>query len=351
MRAKATRRSARKPAKSANDETPIDPDRAIVDPHQHFWDFAAIAGYPSPPRRFLLPEMLATIAGSGHNITHTVFVECGAMYRADGPPALRFVGETEFVNGIAAMSASGRYGPCRLAAGIVGSADLRLGDRVRPVLEAQIAAGNGRFRGIRMETAYADVALFGRTPARSLKGLMQDSAFRKGVAALAPLGLILDLWCVHPQLPELSNLARACPDTTIVLDHIGTPLLIGPYAKKRQDVIAEWKKGIADLARHPNVVIKLGGLGMDISASVDAGERNISSRTLASKWRPYIETCIAAFGPERSMFESNFPPDRANCTYGALWNAFKRIVASYAETEQTALFSGTAKRVYRLECA
>jgi predicted TIM-barrel fold metal-dependent hydrolase len=329
------------------EEAPLDPQRPIVDAHHHLWD------HPDAPadyalQRFMLPEFLAIIKASGHNFTHTVFAQCHAMYRADGPEELRPIGETEFVNGIAAMSASGVYGPCRVAAGIVGSADFMLGDRVKPVLEAQIAAGNGRFRGIRVATAYAGTGLFGQAASAANKGVLQDTAFRKAVAALAPLGLNWDISCFHPQLGEVAEVAGVFARTTIVLNHVGLPLNVGPYADKQKEVFAVWKRGIAELAKRPNVVVKLGGLGMEWSVPMLSRRKQMPSTVLAEEWKPYIETCIAAFGPARCMFESNFPPDFATCTYGALWNAFKLIVAAYSEAEKTALFSGTAQKVYRL---
>jgi len=345
-------RTNTEPADVLDEERPLEPHRPIVDAHHHLWDYPEkfwdYSAECKPPPRFLLPELQQTIARSGHNVRQTVFVECHAMYRAEGLEEMRPVGETEFVNGIAAMSASGGYGPCRVAA-IVGCADLRQGERAKAVLEAHIAAGNGRFRGIRMWTAYVDADLLGRPPDLAVKGLMRDSGFRRGVSLLAPLGLSLDVWCVHTQIPELSELATAFPDTTIILDHIGSPLSIGPYANREAEVFEEWKTAVIDLARRPNAMVKLGGLGVDLAVPVGTHHGNASSATLARKWRPYIETCVDAFGPKRCMFESNFPPDNATCTYGALWNALKLIVAEYSEGEKTALFSGTARTVYRLQ--
>lgn len=342
---------ARESIHAVDEELPLDPQRPIVDAHHHLWDYPATfwdySAELTPPPRFLLPELVETIARSGHNIRQSVFVECHAMYRADGPEELRPIGETEFVNGIAAMSASGGYGDCRVAA-IVGCADLRLGDRAKAVLEAHIAAGNGRFRGIRTWTAYVDAALLGRPPDAAVKGLLRDSAFRRGVSLLEPLGLSLDVWCLHTQIPELTELAAAFPDTTIILDHVGSPLSFGPYAGREAEVFEDWSKAIIDLGRRPNVMVKVGGLGVDLAVPVGTHYGSTPSGTLARKWRPYFETCIAAFGPERCMFESNFPPDNATCSYGALWNACKLIVAGYSEAEKTALFSGTARRAYRL---
>ena len=207
--------------------------------------------------------MLADI-GSGHKITETVFIECGSMYRADGPTEMKSVGETEFVNGTAAMSASGQYGPTRLCRAIVGHADLRLGDGVARVLEAQITAGDGRFRGIRHSVARDASDAFPKARTNPVKGQMLDPTWRAGFARLAPLNLTFEAWLYHPQLRELADLARAYPQTTIILNHVGGPLGIGPYKDKKAETFAQWKAGIIEVAKSQNVVVKLGGLGMPI---------------------------------------------------------------------------------------
>jgi L-fuconolactonase len=350
-------------------EAILDPDLPIVDPHHHLWDQRSYAPPPTMPatpqhpfmtaiadaRRYLLDELLAD-TGSGHNVRATVFVECGAMYKADGPPELRPVGETEFVNGVAAMSASGLYGETRACAGIVSKADLLLGDAVKPVLEAHvlagggIAAGGGRFRGIRNSASWdADKEVLGPLN-RVEEGLYLDGTFRKGFAHLAPMGLSFDAWLLEPQLADVIGLARAFPDTTIVLDHVGTPLGRASYAGRLNERFPIWRDNIQDLAKSPNVAVKLGGLAMAFCNFPSfLAEPRAPSEQLAREWAPYIETCIAAFGPERCMFESNFPVDMGACTYATLWNAFKRIAHGYSADEKTALFSGTATKVYRLE--
>jgi predicted TIM-barrel fold metal-dependent hydrolase len=319
----------------------IDPARPIVDPHHHLWDRGG--------QRYLIEEMAEDIA-SGHNIIATVYVDCRSMYRAHGPEAFRPVGEVEFANGVAAMSASGGYGPAAICAGIVSHVNLLLGEAARPVLEAEIAAGNGRFRGIRHSSAWdADTNVAGMYANRP-KGLLLDPTFRKGFACLAPLGLSFDAWLFHPQIGELADLARAFPDTRIVLDHCGGPIGVGSYANRRDEIFASWKASIQEIARCPNVAVKLGGLAMRL-LGYDFHERPLppSSEDAAAAWRPYIETCIEAFGPERSMFESNFPPDKGQCSYQIIFNAFKRIAAQYSEAEKTALFSKTAIDFYRLK--
>ena len=322
-------------------EEAIDPLRPIVDPHHHLWDRGG--------QRYLIEDIAADTA-SGHNVVATVYVEARSMYRASGPEALRPVGEVEFANGAAAMSASGGYGPTAVCAGIVGHVNLSLGDGARPVCEAEIAAGGGRFRGIRHSSAWdADADVAGMYATRP-KGLLLDATFRKGFACLAPLGLSFDAWLFHPQIGELADLARAFPDTTIVLDHCGGPIGLGNYANRREEIFARWKASIADIAKCPNVHVKLGGLAMRL-LGYDFHERPTppTSEQVASAWRPYIETCIEAFGPQRCMFESNFPPDKGQCSYQVIFNAFKRIAADYSEAEKTALFSKTAADVYRLE--
>jgi predicted TIM-barrel fold metal-dependent hydrolase len=319
----------------------LEPARPIVDPHHHLWDRGG--------QRYLIEEIASDIA-SGHNIIATVYVEARSMYRAQGPEALRPVGEVEFANGAAAMSPSGGYGPAAVCAGIVGHVNLLLGDDARPVLEAEIAAGQGRFRGIRHSSAWdADADVAGMYATRP-KGLLLDSTFRKGFACLAPLGLSFDAWLFHPQIGELVDLARAFPDTRIVLDHCGGPAGIGSYANRREEIFSGWKASIQEVARCPNVTVKLGGLAMRL-LGFDFHERPMppSSKELAAAWRPYVETCIEAFGPARAMFESNFPPDKGQCSYQVIFNAFKRVAAPYSETEKTALFSKTAIDFYRLK--
>jgi predicted TIM-barrel fold metal-dependent hydrolase len=319
----------------------IDPQRPIVDPHHHLWDRGGL--------RYMIGEMTADIA-SGHNIVASVYVDCRSMYRANGPEAFRPVGEVEFANCVAAMSASVGYVPAQNCAGIVSHANLLLGDGARPVLEAEIIAGQGRFRGIRHSSAWdADADIAGMYANRP-KGLLLDPTFRKGFACLAPLDLSFDAWLFHPQISELADLARAFPDTRIVLDHCGGPIGIGRYAGKREETFPVWKASIQEIADCPNVSVKLGGLAMCLLGyDFHLRPKPPSSEQAAAAWRPYIETCIEAFGPNRSMFESNFPPDKGQCSYQVIFNAFKRIAAQYSEAEKTALFSKTAADFYRLQ--
>ena len=318
----------------------LDPDLPIIDTHHHLWQ--------RPHHRYLLEELLADLR-SGHNVVATVFAECHAMYRADGPEAFRPVGETEFVTGIAAMSASGLCGPIRVAAGIVGFADLTLGDRVEPVLEAHIQAGGGRFRGVRHSAAWDASPVIGNSRVEG-PHLLRQADFRAGLACLTRLGLSLDAWVFHPQLGDVIDLARAFPTTTIIAGHVGGPLGYGPYAGKKDEVFAAWKAKITELATCPNVFMKLGGMMMRLAA-FDYGTAPLppSSEQLAGYWRPYMETCIELFGADRCTFESNFPVEKMGTGWVVLWNAFKRIAAGASAAEKLALFSGTARRAYRLD--
>lgn len=316
----------------------LEPDLPIVDPHHHLWD--------RPGWRYLLDELLADL-NSGHRIVATVFLQCRAMHRADGPEPLRPVGETEFVNGIAAMGASGGYGPTQVCAGIVGYADLTLGAPMRDVLEAHLRAGGGRFRGIRHTNAWE--ASVPRPTNAPHAQLLADASFREGFAQLAPLGLSFDAWLYHPQIPELAALARAFPDTPIVLNHVGGPLGIGVYAGKRDEMLTQWSASIRDLATCPNVSVKLGGLGMPLTGlGFHEQAEPPSSERLADASRPYFETCIDVFGAERCMFESNFPVDKESFSYAVYWNACKRLTQGASATEKAALFSGSAARFYRI---
>jgi L-fuconolactonase len=325
-------------------EDAIEPDLPICDPHHHLWDKRA--GRVS--ERYLLDEILADIGG-GHNVVSTVFIEAGAMYRADGPDELKPIGEVEFVNGVAAMSASGLYGSSRVAAGIVGTADLSLGDGVAAILDRQLAVAGGRLRGIRRSAAWTSDPSVPAQRVNPGQGLFGRDAFRAGFAQLAPRRLSFEAWCYHPQLPEVTALARAFPDTTIILNHFGGPLGVGGYAGRADAVFAEWQPAIAELATCPNVVAKLGGINMEINGfGWHERARPPSSEELAQATRRYYEFTIDQFGPERCMFESNFPVDKVTCSYTVLWNSFKRLTSAYSAADKALLFHDTAARVYRL---
>jgi predicted TIM-barrel fold metal-dependent hydrolase len=317
----------------------VDPAQPICDPHHHLWDH--------PGSRYLLDELLADL-NSGHNVVATVFVECASMYRADGPESLRPVGETEFVNGIAAMTASGGYGPVRACAGIVSFADLTLGENVAPVLEAHLRVSE-RFRGIRHAAGWDADPGVRNSHTNPPRGLLLDPTFRKGFAELGRRGLSFDAWLYHPQITELTDLARAFPDTTIIFDHFGGPLGIGPYEGRREEIFAQWQKDVAELARCPNVYAKLGGLVMPVNGfGFHRNPRPASSDEIVAATGRYYRHAIDCFGVERCMFESNFPVDRQSCSYHVLWNAFKKLVADASPTEKQWLFHDAAAKAYRL---
>jgi len=321
----------------------LEPELPICDPHHHLWDH--------PGSRYLLDELLEDIE-SGHNVVSTVFVECGSMYRARGPVEMRPVGETEFVNGIAAMSASGRYGDCRIGAGIVGFADLTLGTDVEEVLNAHIVAGNGRFRGVRHATAWHPDASIRNAHTDPPEYLLRSETFRESLEVLGRLNLTFDAWIYHHQIPDLIDLARSVPDTTIVLDHFGGPLGIGPYAGRAEQVFADWTEAIARLADCSNVLAKLGGINMKINGyGWHKRECPPSSDELVEATQRYYHRAIELFGVQRCMFESNFPMDRESCSYPVLWNAFKKMTAAFTEPERRALFLDNAQRCYRLGIA
>jgi predicted TIM-barrel fold metal-dependent hydrolase len=323
-------------------EPTLEPEIPICDPHHHFWDFRP---EPIPYQRYLLHELAADI-NSGHNVRSTVFVEARAMYRSDGPEELRPVGEVEFVQGLAAASASGLYGPCRAAAAIVGHANLNLGERVTPVLEALRAASPNRFHGIRHTVTWDPHPEVGN---RAEKGTLASANFRVGARALARVGLSLDTGLCFPQLPELADFARAVPNLTIILTHIGGLLRVGPYANRDNEVLATWRNGIAAVAACPNVNIKLGGMGMPrLGFDWHTRTKPIGSEELAKSMAPFMTYCIEQFGPNRCMFESNFPPDKVSFSHHILFNAFKRFSKGYSAVERAAMFHDTAARVYRI---
>ena len=324
----------------AEPEPILEPELAIVDTHHHIWDM--------PGYRYLLHDLLADL-NTGHNIVATVFNECHAMYRARGPQEMKPVGEVEFCAGVAAMSDSGIYGPTRICAGIVGHADLTLGDRVAGVLEAEIAAGGGRFKGIRYGAAWDDDPIIGNSHVAKGPGVHRSSEFRAGLKRLFGLGLSFDAWIFHHQLAEVTELARAFPDGNIVLCHMGGVLGYGRWAGKRDEVFTAWKAAMTELAKCPNVSVKVGGLMMRLGA-IDYlnAPAPVTSQQLADAWRPYAGTCLELFGADRCLVESNFPVDKMGIGYAGLFNALKRIASGASADEKKALFSGTAKRVYRL---
>ena len=319
------------------DETAIEPELSIVDPHHHL--FASSRG------AYLLADFLRDVA-SGHRIEQTVFIDSGAAYRMDGPSEFRPVGETAFVVRHIQDSPSGTH----VAAAIVGHIDLDLGDRVEEVANAHIAAGEGRFRGVRDLVQYDASPVGEFSSRRPPAGRMKTPAFRDGIRRLGQMGLSFDLWMFHPQIDEAVSLADACPDTLIIIDHLAMPLGVGPYATHRREVFEAWRQGLEQLAKRPNLRLKLGGLGMPYAGfDHHFPQTPPSSTELARAWLPFVETACLLFGADRCMFESNFPADAQTCGYGTIWNAFKRLTADWSTAERDMLFSGTARATYRLD--
>ncbi len=315
-------------------EAAIDPQRPIIDPHHHLWP----AGQGL---RYGLTDLQADIA-SGHRIVRTVFVECGASYDRTAPEHLQSLGETEFV---AAQAASD---PTRLIGGIVASADLRRPD-LDDLLDLHSEAGGELFKGIRHALARADHPEVMRIPGHAPRDLADDPAFVRGVVRLGDRGLTYDTWHYHYQNRDFLRLARAAPQTTMVLDHFGTPIGVGPYVAQRDEIRAQWRADIAEIATCPNVVAKLGGLAMpDNGFGWDTAQRPPTSDEFVEVQREWYLHTIDCFGPERCMFESNFPVVRWSLSYGVLCNGLKKIAAGFSAAEQQALFHDTAARVYRL---
>jgi predicted TIM-barrel fold metal-dependent hydrolase len=340
-------------------ESILDPDLPIIDPHHHLWDLRpVIPAFPEPRHDFLEAlvdaayytfDALHADTRSGHNVIGTVFMECGAFYDSSRGEALKTAGEVEFVNGVAAQGASGLYGDYRPCAAIVGHADLTLGSKAGAVLDA-LQAASPRFVGIRHAAAWdADPEVLG-PPFHAPRGLYRDTKFREGFSELGTRGLTFDAWLLEPQLDDVLDLARAFPDQPIVLDHCGTPLGIASYRGKLPEHFDRWRTSIRAIAACENVTVKLGGLAMAFCQLPDRGPAaGLGSEELAAMWKPYIDTCIEAFGPSRAMFESNYPVDRWGASYPVLWNAFKRLASGASDSETRDLFAGTAARVYGIE--
>ena len=329
-------------------EPALDPDQLIVDAHHHLWvDDPTYHLWDRPHGDYTLADLRAD-TGAGHRVVQAVYIECMSSYRADGPEELRPVGETETVAATAAESEQ-TAGDGVVIAGIVGFTDLR-SPGVEAVLEAHVAAGGGRFRGVRHIVAYDPSPDVAKGYTKPYAGMLGERAFRSGVAALGRAGLSFDAWLYHPQIPELTDLARALPDVPIVLDHLGGPLAVGPYAGHRTEVLETWRASMTDLATCPNVAVKLGGIGNPyIGPGWQHRPEPPSSEELAGLWGDEIRWVIERFGVERCMFESNFPVDRRSVSYTALWNTFKRVVAGASREEKAALFHDTAVRFYRLD--
>lgn len=322
----------------------IEPDIAICDPHHHFWDKRTERDYP----RYQLDELLADIT-SGHNVRSTVFIEARSMYNANLPPDKNSIGEVEYVQGISAASASGIYGESRVAASIIGNANLNLGESVRPILESLSSASN-RFKGIRHSVTWDPHPEVENTALHKYEGQLISDKFQAGAKVLADMKMTFEAWLYFHQLPQLLEFAKSVPNLTIILNHIGGLVMDGPYENKREEVIKIWKDGIAKIAECPNVVVKLGGIGMP-RTGFDWHERDnpIGSEELASSIAPYFNYCIDNFGTGRCMFESNFPVDKVSFSYQVLYNAFKRFSQGFSESERAAMFHDNAVAIYKVK--
>jgi L-fuconolactonase len=321
-------------------EEVLEPGLPIIDPHHHLWHDRPFGRY--------MPEQLFADLATGHRIVATVFMQCGWNHRTSGPEPLRPAGETEAVNATAILSATGAYGPARACAGTIGWADLR-SPELDQTLDAHQQAAPERFRGIR-QIAARDPAIIHTYSTPTPVGLLRDPGFHRGLRRLGERGLSFDSWNFHTQLPELLDAARAAPGTQIIIDHVGGPLGCGPYRAQRDEVFDSWSHAMQALSACPNVHVKLGGLAMPVNGfDYHEDPEPPSSERIARDWRPFIEPCIDWFGPERCMFESNFPVDKGMVGYVVLWNAFKRLASGASAGEKAALFHDTAASVYRLE--
>ena len=318
----------------------VDPELPIVDPHHHLW--------AEPHRLAYELDDLRADTGSGHNVVATVFVECHSAYRDHGPEHLRCVGETEYVTG-RAVALEHETPAAAPIAGIVAHADLRDLDRLDEVLDAHDAAAAGRFRGIRQSASYEPAPAGLMNPGRGPERLYADPDYRAGARRLGERGLTLDAWHHHHQIRDFIDLAHAAPQTVMVHDHFGGPMGAGIYAGRADEIFATWRDDIVELARCENVVAKLGGLAMpDNGFGWDTAARPATSDEVVAAQARWYEHTIDCFGPDRCMFESNFPVDRMSLSYAVFWNAAKKLSAGYTAAERAAMFSGTATRVYRL---
>jgi predicted TIM-barrel fold metal-dependent hydrolase len=325
-------------------EEPVeDPAMPIIDPHQHLWT-RAYAPY-------LFDQYLADTKG-GHQVAASVYVQCSSMYREDGPEEMKPLGEVEFANGMAAMSASGQFGPSRLCAGIVGFADLTRGKPVRRILESMTRVAGERFKGIRTLATWSPVKVRSHASTGERPHLLLLPEYQEGLAELADLGLSLDVLVFHTQLADVESLARSFPDTRIILNHAGNPVLSGPYKERREEMMQVWMEGMRRVSALPNVHVKLGGLASRLSGSMwHTLPQPPSSDVMAGHFEPFVRHCVRYFGAGRCMFESNFPVDKGQTSYRLLWNAFKKLAAAYPAQDQESLLWRTADDCYRLGVA
>lgn len=320
-------------------EEAIEPELEIVDPHHHMWDTETRYG------RYELDD-LRLDTEAGHNVVETVFIDCGANYRPDGPEPMRPVGETEYIAGRAAAS---EETPGAVIAAIVSHADLTLGASVGEVLTAHVESAGGRFRGIRHSGARSDDDAIPTSRVQPPADLYLQPAFQEGARTLARMGLSFEAWQYHPQLDMVVDLARAVPDLSIIVNHLGGPIGVGSYAQRRDEVLDDLRSRLAELAELENVSLKVGGIGMTrFGARWHEADEPPTSDELLAEWGETLRYAIETFGPDRCMFESNFPVDGETTGYVVLWNTFKKASQGYSVAERADLFSGTARRIYRL---
>lgn len=322
-------------------ESVLEPSIEIVDAHHHLW-------YRPEGGSYLFPEFLSDL-NQGHRVTSTVYAECHSMYRMEGEEVLRPVGESEFVAGVSAMSESGNYGNTKVCQAMFASADMTLGDDINYVLDAHERASGGRLRGVRISCGWDDSPQIRNVAA--VPRMLNEIRVIEAAQVLGQRGLSLDVWLYHPQLQELAQLAEKCPELIIILNHVGSPILGGPYKTQHDRVKQDWLVGIRNLADHHNVYVKLGALPIRLNKITEGTydlEKAPTSDEVASVWRPWIEPCIDAFGPARCMFESNFPVQKNWCSYLVVWNAYKRIASKYSDEAKCKLFAETARQAYRI---
>ncbi|MGW4335391.1 amidohydrolase family protein [Rhodococcus koreensis] len=324
-------------------EDAIEPDLPIVDTHMHLWRDAR--GY-----EYFASQYGADVVSSGHRVEASVYIECGSNYDLRGPEHLRCVGETVFAarSRAQARDVSGRGMP-RVADAIIGHGDLRLGLLFGEQLDAHEEAGDGRFRGVRQGGKW-DTDPIARGPVSPGHAeFYRDPSFLRGLTMLGKRGLLFEASVLHPQIPDVTYMASAVPDCSITLVHTGSPVGRGSYAGRADETFRAWRGSMGELAKCPNVSVKLGGLLLTL-ANFDflQADRPPTSDELASLWRPYLETCVELFGPDRCMVSSNFPVDKAGVGFRALFNAYKKVCAQMSAAERASVFSHTARRLYRI---
>tara|TARA_Y100000590_G_scaffold70458_3_gene76976 strand:+ start:1823 stop:2830 length:1008 start_codon:yes stop_codon:yes gene_type:complete len=316
----------------------VEPDIPIIDPHHHLWNDRGST---------YLVEQLQNDTSSGHQVLKTVYMECGWAYREGGPKHLKVVGETEAV--FEQAQKSKETGGAVISA-IVSRADLRLGDEIVEVLEAHEEASRGLFRGIRHAGARAEYPEVLTIPGGAPKGLFQDEDFLKGMRALGRNDYTYDTWHYHYQNGEFAEMVKKVPDTKIVLDHFGTPLGVGPYADKREEIFQQWKLDINEISKSENVFMKIGGMAMpDNGFGWNNRDKPATSDEFVEAQRRYYLHAIDCFGPERCMMESNFPVDRMSLSYHVLYNGLKKIVADFSYDEKVQMFYKTAENIYKVD--